>query len=86
MEAKRLGADPLEWIKDTRKGAEGEKGKKKGGKSVRQKDSKTENQENSNLLRKATYYVRPENIKALKYLSADTERDLSDLVNEARTW
>jgi len=83
METKRLGADPLEWIKDTRKEAEGERGKKKPRKPKSQKNSKTENQEAGKSPKKATYYVRPDLIKGLKYLGADTERDLSSLVNEA---
>ena len=33
--------------------------------------------------KKATYYIRPELIKKLKLLSVETERDLSNLMNEA---
>ncbi len=76
----RLGADPLEWIKDTRE--EAEKGKRTS-KPERQKNIKTGSQEAGKPPKKATYYIRPELIKGLKYLGADTERDLSDLVNEA---
>jgi hypothetical protein len=76
MKKERLGSHPLEWIKDTRK---------EGSKTLEQKDSKTESQENSKPLKKATYYVSPEIIKALKHLGADEERDLSDLVSEAIT-
>jgi hypothetical protein len=81
MEKKRLGSHPLDWIKDTRE--EKGKGKKKTRETSSQHDSKTEIQQNSINPRKATYYIRPELIKGLKYLGADTERDLSDLVNEA---
>lgn len=33
--------------------------------------------------KKATYYIKPDLIKRLKFLSIDKERDLSSLVNEA---
>ncbi len=33
--------------------------------------------------KKATYYIRKDLIKRLKFLGAERERDLSDLVNEA---
>ena len=32
---------------------------------------------------KATYYIQKELTKRLKYVAADTDRDLSNLVNEA---
>jgi len=79
----RLGSDPLEWIKDTRKGEDSKTTKQKASKPAKQQARKTVSQADSNPLRKAIYYIRPDLIKELKHLGVDTERDLSELVNEA---
>lgn len=47
-----------------------------------QQDIKTVKQEASGTV-KATYYVSKELTRQLKHLVADTDRDLSNLVNEA---
>lgn len=72
MSKKKLGSDPFSegvnaLIQDTRKTA-----KQKAVKLAKQQASK-----------KATYYIKPELIKELKFLAINKEMDLSSLVNEA---
>ncbi len=67
----RLGADPLEWIKDSRDDAS---------LPASHQASKTAAEKPI----KATYYIKkPELIKRLKQLGLDQDRDLSNLVTEA---
>jgi hypothetical protein len=72
MSKTKLGSDPFSegvnaLIQDTRKTAS-------------KKASKLEKQQAS---KKATYYIKPDIIKGLKYLAIDKDKDLSALVNEA---
>jgi acetyl-CoA carboxylase carboxyltransferase component len=73
MDKKRLGKDPLEWIKDTREDPEG---KRQEGKAGRRQGVKTPRE-------KITLYLDRDTKKRLKHLGVDTGRELSDLTNEA---
>lgn len=82
MSKTRLGNNPFNegvnaLIQDTRKTVKQKKvltGKQQASKPAKQPDTK-----------KATYYIKPELIKELKYLAIDKDADLSTLVNEAIT-
>ena len=77
MEKKRLGSDPLEWIKDTRKDPGGVVGgKRQGAKTYRRQDVKTSKE-------KITLYLDQDVKRRFKHLAVDTGRELSDLANEA---
>jgi len=63
-------------------GGQAAAGETKQEETLNQPNTKTVGQEASGTV-KATYYINKELTKQLKHLAADTDRDLSNLVNEA---
>lgn len=76
MSAKsKLGSDPLAWIAETKPGRSGRGGRK----AAEQQADKSQSQQ---VYKRATYYLRPEQIKRLKLLAVERERELSALVRD----
>lgn len=71
----RLGTNPLEWVKDTRKE------KKKNKKEEKQKDSKTELTKDLKK-EKVTYWIDEELTQKIRLLSVTLKRRFSDLITE----